>query len=302
MIFQGQQQPRGWDGGRLTSNLANLVLLERMLEDVEELYEEYAAVWKPVKSALPRTDNGSVNRIAMQSLLIGGCIWDAFIIIRKYKNILFIPRHSDSQPAAAGPLVFEQEGYIPNMFSGAGMLPIIHFYNNSDGIVNIPVPKGPKFSFYDHAYESCAARSNRLNILSSTSEHVPCDGEWLRNVKGHPAEKYDAVVLMGGWDREHVPDKLKKPFARLGKPGFDLVMIDDFLERDERISADVSKLINTITPPSLKDEMVRSLGNDYSDRKRMLDSMSSELTYHRDVLVNSFMRQISNIHRKVHIV
>lgn len=319
MFFKDAYQPKSIEDGQIVSNLTpdNYRLL--MHNDIEDLYFKYTQNFGATVR-MDMMDDGKINNKALASILIGGCIYDAFLVIKNYKNILVVPSWNDNPESRLQRLTQgDRQSYLPYGGSGIHMFPLIHYYNECGAKLHIACKRNGN-SFFDFLYQQYAGRSNRINTLNCRTEYVLGDEKWFKNLKGHNLEeKYDAVVLL---DVPHVDGerfksgRLKRDFAPLCTEDFDLIQfnsseaIGDRILHEKDNKKEIQILRNTITPMSLRKEVRRSQGNGepttrIETSEREDGSREAKVTevfvFQRTVLENSFVAQINNIGQKIRV-
>jgi hypothetical protein len=118
-------------------------------------------------------------------------------------------------------------------------------------------------------------------------------------IKGHPEEKYDAVILLDVPDGDKFKAvELKKDFAHLCVEGYELVQFNTNENIGDRVIGrkdvldTIQKVINIMTPPNLKKENTEVL--DVNDDEVVEGRV-------RTVVENSFKQQLENLMLKIRV-
>jgi len=322
MFFKDAYQPKGYEDGQLVSNLTPDNYRLRMHDDFEDRYFKYITNFGATLR-IEMMDDGRINNKALQSIFIGGCIYDAFLVIKDYKNILVVPSWVDNPEARLNRLTQgDKYSFLPYGGSGIHSFPLIHFYNQCNAKLNIACVRNGQ-SFFDHLYESYAGISNRINTLRCDTEYVLGDDEWVKRLKGHNLEeKYDAVVLLDvphHNGEKYKGSELKKDFAHLCVDDFDLIQFNSSEQIGDRVTGEqnnneiIQKLRNIITPMTLRKQIRRDSSErghgqpttryEVSNREDGSQevTVTEILVYERTVLENSFVAQINNIGQKIRV-
>lgn len=298
-MLMNAYQPKGLDEeGQIISQLTPEGAKYNIWKDFNEMLIRYQNSFK-TRLAFPMQDNATVYR-ALVSLYTGGAIYDAFISVRGYKNVLVIPSWTDASRhdlSTFASLVFGQEdSYLPYGGAGIHSFPIIHQYNETDGKITV-VKNRNHVSFFDFLYEQYASvTGSPITIARADEPYVLGKDDYL--IKGHIAdqEKYDAVILM---DVPHFENEtyrsseIKKDFQHLCTEGYELVQFNTTPKLGERIIGrkdildTIQKVIGIITPDNLK--------------KEPLEIFDDEEGVIRTTQENSFKLQVSNLLHKIRV-
>lgn len=282
-------QPQGLnEDGTIRSQLTPKSYKFKMWQEFEDLYFRYLNFGTTLRMEMQ--DNKETNSQALMSMYLGGSIYDAFVAIRGYKNVLVIPSWNDGNSR----LVMNRENsYLPYSGSGIHSFPIIHKYNETDGVLNIATVSNA-ISFFDYMYKHMANLSDNIRILRADDYYVL--GKDNYKIKGHPEEKYDAVILM---DVPHYKNEMfsasaiKEDFAPLCTEDFDLVEFNTSpqlvrIRGQKNTNSDISKLLSIITPDVLKKEHTNL-------------TKDGVVEVARTVSMNSFRQQINELKEKIRV-
>ena len=290
-------QPKGLDeNGNIISQLTPQNYQYEMWEDFNDMYKRYLAFGTSLRIDTDDSDNTLFR--AVSSMYTGGCIYDAFIACRGYKNVLVIPSWTD-KPDDRHPnrLTLNQENsYLPYGGSGIASFPLIHAYNQTHGKVTVATVRN-NLSFFDFMYKAVAANSDNL-FIARCDDHYTL-GEDNYRIKGHPEEKYDAVILIDVPDgSKFKASELKKDFAHLCVEGYELVQFNTNENIGDRVIGrkdvldTIQKVINIMTPSKLKKE-----------NTEVIDVNDDEVVEgrRRTTLENSFKQQLENLMLKIRV-
>jgi len=290
-------QPKGLDeNGNVISQLTPRNYQFEMWEDFNDMYKRYLAFGTSLRIDTDDSDNTLFR--AVSSMYMGGCIYDAFVACRGYKNVLVIPSWVDN-PEGRFPnrLTLNQENsYLPYGGSGIASFPIIHAYNQTHGKLTIATVKN-NLSFFDFMYKAIAADNENISIARCDAPYSLGQDDY--KIKGHPEEKYDAVILLDVPDGDKFKAvELKKDFAHLCVEGYELVQFNTNENIGDRVIGrkdvldTIQKVINIMTPPNLKKENTEVL--DVNDDEVVEGRV-------RTVVENSFKQQLENLMLKIRV-
>ena len=283
-------QPQGLnEDGTVRSQLTPIQYKNKMYGEFNDLYFRYLNFGTHLRMELDGEDR-DINSRAFMSLYLGGAIYDAFVAVRGYKNILVIPSWNDGNSRLT---MSGSDSFLPYAGSAIHCFPLIHKYNETDGVLNIAtVPNAT--SFFDYMYKHMANLSDNIRILRSDDYYVL--GKDNFKIKGHPEEKYDAVILMDVPNYENETfraDVIKEDFAHLCTSDFDLIEFNTSptltrIKGQKDIRIDISKVLKIVTPDTLKKEL-------------LLVKDDETVTIERTTTMNSLRIQLDSLQSKIRV-
>ena len=286
-------QPNGLtDEGQIKSQLTPRGTLVQIWQDFDDMYHRYLNFGTTLR--MEKTDQ-QVNSRALTSMMLGGAIYDAFVAIRGYKNVLVVPSWTDKPSDRKVNILTtnHENGYLPYGGSGVHCFPLVHKYNETDGKLTVATVHNGQ-SFFEFLYKQFATTCDTLNIARTDDNYIL--GMDNYKVKGIPEEKFDAVILL---DVPHYKNEkfkaseIKKDFAHMCTEGFELVQFNSSEKLGDRIIGrkdileTIQQIINTCTPDELKKEIIDVVG-------------TKELRL-RTVEHQAFKQQINNLISKIRV-